>query len=148
VGPTLYYGAGAGREPTASAVVADLVDVVRTLTTDPGNRVPHLAFQPDRLSDIPLLPMEAVETAYYLRMRAADRPGVLADVARILADSGISIEAMLQKEPGAGVAEATVIMLTQRVVERRMNEALRRIEALDTIVGQVTRIRLETLAAN
>jgi homoserine dehydrogenase len=128
-------------------VVADLVDVVRTLTTDPGNRVPHLAFQPDRLSDIPLLPMEEVETAYYLRMRAADRPGVLADVTRILADSGISIEAMLQKEPGAGAPEATVIMLTQRVLERRMNEALRRIEALDTIVGKVTRIRLETLAA-
>jgi homoserine dehydrogenase len=148
VGATLYYGAGAGREPTASAVIADLVDVVRTLTTDPGNRVPHLAFQPDRLSDFPVLAMEDVETAYYLRMRAADRPGVLADVTRILADSGISIEAVLQKEPAAGSSEVSVIMLTHRVVERRMNEAIRRIEALDTIVGKVTRIRLESLAAN
>ncbi|MBK9131033.1 MAG: homoserine dehydrogenase [Gammaproteobacteria bacterium] len=148
VGPTLYYGAGAGREPTASAVVADLVDVTRTLTSDPGNRVPHLAFQPDRLSDIPLLPMDAVETAYYLRMRAADRPGVLADVTRILADSGISIEAVVQKEPDPSAREASVIMLTHRVPERRMNEAIARIEALESIVGKVTRIRLEALAAN
>jgi len=98
VGPTLYYGAGAGDEPTASAVVADLVDVVRALTSDPENRVPHLAFQPDALSDTPILPIDAVETAYYLRMQASDKPGVLADVTRILGDHQISIEAMIQKE--------------------------------------------------
>lgn len=145
VGPTLYYGAGAGREPTASAVIADLVDVTRTLTVDPGNRVPHLAFQAGQLSDTPVLPIDAVETAYYLRMRAADRPGVLADVCRILADQGISIEAVVQKEPAAGASEVTIIMLTHRIVERHMNEALRRIEALDTIAGKVKRIRLEEM---
>jgi len=145
VGPTLYYGAGAGAEPTASAVVADLVDVTRTLTTDPTNRVPHLAFQPDAISAIPILPMDEIETAYYLRMRAADRPGVLADITRILGDSGISIEAILQKEPAPEQHEASVIMLTHRIRERQMNEAIHRIEALDSITGAVTRIRLETL---
>ncbi len=145
VGPTLYYGAGAGREPTASAVVADLVDVTRTLTTDPENRVPHLAFQPDALSDTPVLAMEAVETAYYLRMQLVDRPGVLADITRILGDQGISIEAVLQKEPVGGASDVSLIMLTHRVLERKMNEAIRRIEALDTVEGQVTRIRMEPL---
>ena len=145
VGPTLYYGAGAGREPTASAVVADLVDVTRTLTSDPENRVPHLAFQPDALSDIPVLPMEAVETAYYLRMQLVDRPGVLADITRILGDQGISIEAVLQKEPVGGASDVSLIMLTHRVLEKRMNEAIRRIEALDTVEGRVTRIRMESL---
>ncbi|HEC19540.1 MAG TPA: homoserine dehydrogenase, partial [Gammaproteobacteria bacterium] len=109
VGPTLYYGAGAGADPTASAVVADVVDVVRTLTSDPENRVPHLAFQPDALSDLPILPMDAVETAYYVRLQCEDKPGVLANVASILGDSGISIEAILQKEP-AGDAPATIIL--------------------------------------
>ena len=146
VGPTLYYGAGAGAEPTASAVVADLVDVVRALTSDPENRVPHLAFQPDALSDFPILPMEEVETAYYLRMQATDRPGVLADVTRILADHSISIEAILQKEPVAGVSSVSVIILTQRVLERQMNQAVARLQALDTISGEVTRIRLEQLS--
>ncbi len=146
VGPTLYYGAGAGAEPTASAVVADLVDVVRALTSDPENRVPHLAFQPDALSDFPILPMEEVETAYYLRMQATDRPGVLADVTRILADHSISIEAILQKEPVAGMSSVSVIILTQRVLERHMNQAVARIQALDTISGEVTRIRLEQLS--
>ena len=145
VGPTLYYGAGAGREPTASAVVADLVDVTRTLTSDPENRVPHLAFQPDALSDIPVLPMEAVETAYYLRMQLVDRPGVLADITRILGDQGISIEAVLQKEPVGGASDVSLIMLTHRVLEKRMNEAIRRIEALETVEGRVTRIRMESL---
>jgi homoserine dehydrogenase len=145
VGPTLYYGAGAGREPTASAVIADLVDVTRTLTVDSENRVPHLAFQPDQLSDMPVLPIDAVETAYYLRMRAADRPGVLADVCRILADQGISIEAIVQKEPAADAREVTIIMLTHRIVERHMNEAIRRIEALETITGKVKRIRVEAM---
>jgi len=145
VGPTLYYGAGAGREPTASAVVADLVDVTRTLTTDPENRVPHLAFQPDALSDIPVLSMDEVETAYYLRMQLVDRPGVLADITRILGDQGISIEAVLQKEPVGGASDVSLIMLSHRVLEKQMNEAIRRIEALDTVEGQVTRIRMESL---
>jgi len=145
VGPTLYYGAGAGAEPTASAVVADLVDVVRTLTTDPENRVPHLAFQPDALSDIPILPMDEVETAYYLRMSAADKPGVLADVAEILGNKGISIEAVIQKEAASEGANAMLIMLTHRVMEKNMNEAIKAIEALDTISGSVIRIRMERL---
>ncbi len=147
VGPTLYYGAGAGAEPTASAVVADLIDVVRTLTSDPENRVPHLAFQPDALSNLPILSMEQVETAYYLRMHVADKPGVLADVARILGDRGISIEAMLQREPSDPSSGADIIMLTRRVQEGRMMEALAQIEALEAISGQVTRIRVEHLDA-
>ncbi len=145
VGPTLYYGAGAGAEPTASAVVADLVDVVRTLTSDPENRVPHLAFQPDALCDLPILPMEAVETAYYLRMVAEDRPGVLAEVTRILGDEGISIEAILQKEPHGDARLATIILLTHRVREANMNRALEAIGALPAIHGEIQRIRLETL---
>ncbi|MFO1350144.1 MAG: homoserine dehydrogenase [Gammaproteobacteria bacterium] len=147
VGQTLYYGAGAGAEPTASAVVADLVDVVRSLTADPGNRVPHLAFQPDALSALPILPMAEVETAYYLRLLALDKPGVLADVTRILGDLGISIEAIMQKEPAPGVAEVPIIMLTHRVVERQMNAAIDRIEALPSIKDKVARVRLEHLDA-
>ena len=147
VGATLYYGAGAGAEPTASAVIADLVDVTRALTTDPENRVPHLAFQADALTDLPILPMEAVETAYYLRIAAADRPGVLAEVARILGDRGISIEALMQKEPVPGVEHVPLIMLTHRVTEGRMNEAITRIEALDGVAGKVVRIRVERLDA-
>lgn len=146
VGPTLYYGAGAGSLPTASAVVADLVDVTRTMTADPENRVPHLAFQPDALSDLPILPMDEVETAYYLRMQARDKPGVLADVARILGDFGISIEALIQKEPGENADTVPLIMLTHRVRERSMNDAIGRIEALDSIIGRITRIRLEQLS--
>lgn len=146
VGPTLYYGAGAGAEPTASAVVADLIDVARALTSDPENRVPHLAFQADALSDFPILLMEQVETAYYLRMQAADRPGVLAEVTRILADHEISIEAILQKEPSPGASDVTVIMLTQQVLEGQMNQATRRIADLQSITGEVTRIRLEHLS--
>lgn len=148
VGPTLYYGAGAGDEPTASAVVADIVDVVRVLTSDPENRVPHLAFQPDSLSDLPILNMEDVETAYYLRMQAKDEPGVLADVTRILGDKGISIEAIIQKEPEDDSTEANVIMLTHTVVEKQMNEAIQKIESLDTISGKVVRIRMESLEAS
>jgi homoserine dehydrogenase len=146
VGPTLYYGAGAGSEPTASAVIADVIDVARVLTTDPNNRVPHLAFQPNKLSDIPVLPMDEVVTAYYLRMQAIDKPGVLADVTRILGDAGISIEAILQKEPAEGASHVPIIMLTQRVQEKFMNKALKEIEALDSINDKVMRIRLETLA--
>lgn len=146
VGPTLYYGAGAGSEPTASAVVADLVDVARVLTADPGNRVPHLAFQPDALADVAILPMTEVETAYYLRMQALDRPGVLADVTHILGNLGISIEAILQKEPLPEADTVPIIMLTHRIREKQMDEALRQIEALDSITGTVMRIRLEDLS--
>jgi len=146
VGPTLYYGAGAGAEPTASAVVADIVDVVRTLTSDPENRVPHLAFQPDALSDLPILPMDQVETAYYLRMQTEDKPGVLSDVTKILADSGISIEAVIQKEP-VGDADAVIIMITHQVLEGEMFKAIETIESLPSIPGSVTRIRLEHLDA-
>ena len=145
VGPTMYYGAGAGADPTASAVVADIVDVVRTLTSDPTNRVPHLAFQPDQLSDLPILPMDEVETAYYLRLQAQDRPGVLAEVTRILGDLDISIEAIVQKEPRAGEDTLPVIILTQRVLERHMNQAIAKIEALPSITGKVMRIRIERL---
>jgi len=145
VGLTLYYGAGAGAEPTASAVVADLVDVVRALTTDPENRVPHLAFQPDAISHLPMLSIDDAETAYYLRMLAEDRPGVLAEVATILGNAGISIEAMVQPEPPQGASQARLIMLSHRVRERQMNIALEQIEALDSISGKVTRIRVEQL---
>ncbi len=146
VGPTLFYGAGAGAEPTASAVVADLVDVTRALTTDPENRVPHLAFQPDALTDAPILGMDEVETAYYLRMQAMDQPGVLADVTRVLADLQISIEAIIQKEPSdENGGKASIIMLTHRVRERAMKQAISRIQALDAITSDVVRIRLENL---
>ncbi len=148
VGPTLYYGAGAGSEPTASAVVADIVDVVRVLTADPGNRVPHLAFQPDSLSDFPVLSMEDIETAYYLRLLALDKPGVLADVTRILGDQGISIEAIIQKEAAPEETRVPIILLTHVVREGQMNQAIAKIEALDSIEGTVTRIRLEYLSAN
>jgi homoserine dehydrogenase len=147
VGQTMYYGAGAGAEPTASAVVADLVDVTRMHTADPGNRVPHLAFQPDALSDTPILPMDEVETAYYLRLRVLDRPGVLADITRILADLTISIDAMVQKEPGEGEEQVDIIMLTHLTVEKNVNAAIARIEKLPVNVGKVTRIRLEELGA-
>jgi len=145
-GPTLYYGAGAGAEPTASAVVADIVDVVRALTTDPENRVPHLAFQHDALSDINILPIEEIETAYYLRMHAIDRPGVVADITKILGDSKISIEAILQKEPVGNASCIPVIFLTQCIKEKEMNGAITKIEKLDAIDGKVTRIRMETFS--
>ena len=145
VGPTLYYGAGAGSQPTASAVVADLVDVTRLITADPEQRVPHLAFQPDQLSSERVLGMEEVETACYLRMRVQDKPGVLADIARTLADGRISIEAMVQKEPGEGEPQVDIVLLTNRAIERDVNRAIARIEKLPTVVGAVTRIRLEQL---
>ena len=147
VGPTLYYGPGAGAEPTASAVVADVIDVVRVLTADPENRVPHLAFQADALADTPILPLAEIETAYYLRLEVSDKPGVLAEVTRLLADQGISIEAMLQKEPAEEQTTVPVIILTHRVREAQMNDAIAKIEALDSVQGQVSRIRLETLDA-
>jgi len=145
LGPTLYYGAGAGAEPTASAVVADIVDVVRTLTADPANRVPHLAFKPDQIANLPVLPIEEIESAYYLRLQAADRPGVMAQVSRIMGDLDISIEAILQKEPGPGETTVPLIMLTRRVQERHIDEAIRQFQALDSVIGEVTRLRVETL---
>jgi homoserine dehydrogenase len=145
VGATMYYGAGAGSQPTASAVVADLVDVTRLITADPEHRVPHLAFQPDQLSDTPILPIGAVETSCYLRMRVLDKPGVLARITRILADSRISIEAMVQKEPGEGEKRVDIVMLTHRAIENNVNAAMARIEKLPTVLGKVTRIRLEEL---
>ena len=145
VGATLYYGAGAGAEPTASAVVADLVDVTRLHTADPDHRVPHLAFQPDQLASTRILAMEEVNTSYYLRMRVVDRPGVLADITRILADLSISIDAMVQKEPGAGEEQVDIIMLTHMAREKQVNAAIAKIETLPVVTGKVTRIRLEEL---
>lgn len=146
VGPTLYYGAGAGSEPTASAVIADLVDVVRSMTADRDNRVPHLAFQPGELSDLPVLPVDEVTTGYYLRMSAQDNPGVLADVTRILSDQGISIDSVIQK--GTKQSLVPIIILTHEVQEKRMNAAIAEIEKLADICGTVTRIRVEQLDAN
>lgn len=145
VGQTLYYGPGAGSEPTASAVIADLVDVTRLHTADPEHRVPHLAFQPEALSDLPILPMTAVATNYYLRLRVANQPGVMADITRIMADAGISIDALLQKEPAEGENQADIIILTHTTTEGVMNGAIAKVEALNTIQGKVTRIRQEDL---
>ena len=145
VGPTLYYGPGAGSEPTASSVVADIVDVARTLTADPEHRVPHLAFQADRLSSEPVLPIESVRTSYYLRVTVLDQPGVLWRIAQILSDAGISIEALIQKEAPEDQDTATMILLTSVTEERSMNEAIRAIEAQDATRGPVRRIRMEKL---
>ena len=146
LGPSLYYGAGAGAEPTGSAVVADLVDVVRALTSDPENRVPHLAFQPGALSDIPILSMDDVSTAYYLRIHVQDRPGVLADVTQIFADHAISIEAIIQKEPQTNKMSVPIIILTHEVNEQNMNQAITEIEKLEAVTDKIMRIRLETLS--
>ena len=145
VGATLYYGKGAGAEPTASAVIADLVDVTRMHTADPQNRVPHLAFQPNAMADIKILPMDEVQTSYYLRLRVQDKPGVLADITRILADEQISIDAVIQKEPGEGEEQTDLIMLTHQTREKRINAAIAKIEALKVVAGKVTRLRLEEL---
>lgn len=145
VGPTLYYGKGAGAEPTASAVIADLIDVTRLQTADPEHRVPHLAFQPDSLSNVPVLPMDEVFTSYYLRVRVADQTGVLADITRILADAGISIDAMLQKESRADEQQTDIIVLTHVTQEKHVNVAIERIQALPTVLSGVTRIRMEEL---
>lgn len=145
LGPSLYYGAGAGADPTASAVIADIIDVARTITTDAQNRVPHLAFQPDQIVDIPILPITEIYTSYYLRMRVDDRPGVMAEITRIMGDNNISIEAILQKEPETGVTQATIIMLTQKIREQQMVDAIAAITQLDVIHGDVHRIRVETL---
>lgn len=146
VGATLYYGAGAGAYPTGSAVIADLVDVTRMHTADPEHRVPHLAFQPDQLSDTPFLPMANVETSYYLRMRVEDVAGVLADITRILAERRISVSAMIQKEPPEGEAQTDIILLTHKSVEGDVDDAIARIGKLRTVKGRVVRIRMEDLA--
>ncbi len=145
VGPTLYYGAGAGAEPTASSVVSDIVDVARTLSAEPKHRVPYLAFQPDALSDIPVLDINEVETAYYLRMSALDKPGVLSKVAQIISNAGISIEAIIQKEPAEGQDHVQLIILTNRAIENTLVAVISEIEALESIAGEVTRIRVESL---
>jgi homoserine dehydrogenase len=146
VGATLYYGKGAGAEPTASAVIADLVDVTRLATADPEHRVPHLAFQPSALSDLPILPISEIYTSYYLRINVADRAGVLADVTKILADLTISIDAMLQKEPAEGEAKTDIIMLTHKTQEKNILTAIAQIEALPSVFGSVTKLRLEELS--
>lgn len=146
VGHTMYYGKGAGSEPTASAVIADLVDVTRTFSADPDHRVPHLAFQPDALADTVILPITETESTYYLRMRVADEPGVLADVTRILADLSISIDAALQREAGEGESQTDFILLTHKAIEGRVNDAIGRIEALPTVLSKVVRLRMEELS--
>ena len=146
IGATMYYGKGAGAEPTASAVIADLVDITRLATADPEHRVPHLAFQPNEMTDIEILPMSEVTTSYYLRMHVADRPGVLADLTRILADATISIDAMLQKEPAENETHTDIIMLTHQTQEKNVEAAILKMEALPSVVGSVTKIRLENLS--
>jgi homoserine dehydrogenase len=145
VGHTMYYGKGAGAEPTASSVIADLVDVARMLTADPDHRVPHLAFQAESMAELPILPISEVQTAYYLRLRVADEPGVLADITRILAEQRISIDAALQREPAEGEAQTDIILLTHRTIEKQVDEAIRSIEALSTVLSRAIRIRLEDL---
>jgi homoserine dehydrogenase len=146
VGTTMYYGPGAGSEPTASAVAADLIDVTRMHTADPDHRVPHLAFQADALVDLPWLPIGETVTAYYFRLRVADRSGVLAEISRILADFRISIDALFQHEPGQGENQADVVMLTHEALERDVDAALRRVEQLESVLAPVVRIRKEALA--
>jgi homoserine dehydrogenase len=145
VGATLYYGRGAGAEPTASAVIADLVDVTRMCTADPEHRVPHLAFQPDAVQDTLVLPLSEVETSYYLRLRVADQPGVLADITRILADQQISIEAMIQREPDEGEAQTDIIMLTHKTIEKNVDAAIVKIEKLPVVKKKIIRLRMEAL---
>jgi homoserine dehydrogenase len=146
VGTTLYYGKGAGAEPTASAVVADLVDVTRLATADPDHRVPHLAFQPDAMSDTPILEMAAVHTAFYLRLVVADQPGVLSRITTILAEHDISIDAVLQRESAEGEHQTDLIILTHDTVEGRMSEALAKMQALPTVLAPIVKLRKEELA--
>lgn len=147
VGPTLYYGAGAGAEPTASSVIADLVDVTRMQTADPLHRVPVLSFQPDSLSDTPILAMHEVQTSYYLRLHVVDKAGVLAEITRILADLDISINAMIQKEPSGDEDTVNIIILTHKTIEKSINAAITKIEALSVVTGQATRVRIEDLSS-
>jgi homoserine dehydrogenase len=146
VGTTLSYGKGAGSEPTASAVVADLVDITRLHTADPDHRVPHLAFQPNQLTDTPILDMAQVVTSFYLRLQVADQAGVLARITGILAEHGISIDALLQRESAEGEAHTDVIILTHDTVEGEMNKALAQMQALPTVLSPIVRIRKEELS--
>ena len=145
VGPTLYYGAGAGAEPTASAVIADLMDVARQMDISADARVPYLSYQPDQIQDLPVLPIEEVESAYYLRLHVADKPGVMAAVTKILADRTISIDAMIQKEPAQGKKEADVVILTHQTIEKNINAAIAEIEAIPSITSKLVKLRMETL---
>ncbi|MDX8379607.1 MAG: homoserine dehydrogenase [Gallionella sp.] len=145
VGPTLYYGKGAGAEPTASAVIADLVDVARMHSVAPENRVPHLGFQPDAMIDLKILPMSEVTTSYYLRLRVQDQKGALADITRILADEQISIDALIQKEPAAGEAQTDLVLLTHKTREKRINAAIAKIEGLSVVAGKIIKLRMEAL---
>jgi homoserine dehydrogenase len=145
LGQSLYYGAGAGALPTGSAIVADLVDVTRTLTADSCNRVPHLAFQPNALVNLPILPMEEIKSAYYLRMTALDQVGVLAHVTNILSENSISIEAIIQKQPISGEKQVPIVMLTHQILEKQINNAITAIEQLHGIEGKVMKIRVEML---
>ena len=145
VGPTVDYGAGAGAEPTASAVIADIIDTVRTIDIDADHKVPLLGFKPDAMSDIAIMPIEDVETACYLRMTALDKPGVLAEVSEVFAQHAISLEAVLQKEPAEGVDKVHLVLLTQKVKESNINAAIAEVENFDEIEGSVARIRLEHL---
>jgi homoserine dehydrogenase len=146
VGTTLYYGKGAGSEPTASAVIADLVDVTRLMTADSENRVPHLAFQPDAVRDTVVLPIGEITTSYYLRLRVADQAGVLADITKILALHGVSIDALLQKEANEGESQTDLVMLTHETKEKNMLAAITDIQSLKTVVGEIVKIRLENLS--
>ena len=145
VGATLYYGKGAGAEPTASSVIADLVDVTRLHTADPEHRVPHLAFQPGALADTPILPMESIHTAYYLRIHVRDEAGVLAEITHILAENQMSIDALLQRPSGENDQHTDVILLTHETEESRMNNAQDRIQALDSVLAPIVRLRKEEL---
>ncbi len=145
VGETLYYGPGAGKLPTASAVVADLVDVARTIDVPADHRVPYLAFKQERLAQLPVLPAAAMETAYYLRIHVADEPGVLADITRILADDSVSIDAMIQRQPAEGDTSTDIIIMTHQTVERQIDAAIGRIEALASVLSPVIRLRVEQL---
>jgi homoserine dehydrogenase len=146
VGTTLYYGKGAGSEPTASAVVADLVDITRLHSAEAHHRVPYLAFQPSELKDLPILPIGQVVTAFYLRLRVADEPGVLSKITTILAEQDISIDALLQRESDDGERQTDVIMLTHDTVEGRMREAIARMQALPTVLAPIVSLRKEELA--
>jgi homoserine dehydrogenase len=146
VGTTLYYGKGAGAEPTASAVIADLVDITRLATADPDHRVPHLAFQPEAMNNTPILPMDQVQTAFYLRLRVADQAGVLSRITTILAEHQISIDAVLQRESAEGESQTDLIILTHDTQEGRMTKALAQMQALETVLAPIVKLRKEELA--
>jgi homoserine dehydrogenase len=146
VGASLYYGKGAGAEPTASSVIADLVDITRLATANPEYRVPHLAFQPNQMTDVEILPMSEITTSYYLRVYVKDQLGVMADLTRILADAMISIDAVMQKEPGEGETRTDIIILTHQTQEKNIDAAIAKMEVLDTVVGNIVKIRLENLS--